>query len=97
MKLRPNLTVAVIIAIIHFGLGLGSALMGASEATSPTGGNGSWLAPTYLFTFPLTMIFELLHKREGFGFGGNVLAMMVQSFCWGLLISLMFPEKKTDA
>jgi hypothetical protein len=97
MKLRPNFTVAVVVAVIHFGLGLLSALMGASAATSPTGGNGSWDAPTYIFTFPLTTIFELVHNRNGFGFLGNVVAMVIQSLCCGLLISLLFPARKTEA
>ena len=96
MRQRPNFKAAIFVAIVHFALGLGSALMGAAEATRPTGGNDGWLVPTYILTFPLTTIFEILHNREGFGFAGNILAMIVQSFCWGFLIASLFPPGKPE-
>ena len=96
MKVRPNLKVAVGIAVVHFSIGVVSAVMNASEALSVTGGGSGWQAMTFIFTFPLTTLFELVHHREGFGFGRNLLAMMVQSFGWGLLISLLFPPRSSS-
>jgi hypothetical protein len=94
MIIRPNYAVAVVFAVIHFLLGLFSAFLNFSEG-STTGGHGSWVAPTFIFTFPLTTILELMHNRNGFGFAGNILAMMVQSFCWGLLFSLLCSKKSS--
>ncbi len=97
MKGRPNLKVAVVIAFIHFAIGLGSAFMGASESMSPQGGGNGWIMLTWIFTFPLSAIFELVHHREGLGFGGNVLLMGVQSYGWGLLLSLLYPARGSKA
>ncbi len=96
MKARPNLKVAVVIALIHFFIGLGSALMGASESMTPQGGGNGWITLAYIFTFPLGTIFELVHHREGFGFGGNVLLMAAQSYGWGLLLSLLYPPRSSN-
>ena len=90
MKIRPNYKIATIVGFIYFILGILSILVGVSHAVSMSSSGDSGLFFTYIFTFPLTTIFELAHHREGFGFPLNVLAMIIQSFTWGVLISLFF-------
>jgi hypothetical protein len=93
MKIRPNYKIATTIGVIHFILGIASLFVGVSHAVSSSSTGNSGLFFTYIFTFPLTTIFELAHNREGFGFPLNLFAMIIQSFSWGVLISLFFDSQ----
>ena len=105
MRVRPNLRVAAIIAAIHLLLGIGTIVFAAGaslhEATrgsggSPYGASTSWLSLTNIFTFPLSFIFRVLDLPKGFGNSGTLLAMICQSYCWGLLISCFWCKKHSQ-
>jgi hypothetical protein len=91
MKRQPNLVATNVIAVLHFAIAIGSTFMAAAESTSPQGGGGEWLVLTYIFTFPLVWIFALFHADLGFGYA---IILLMQSWCWGLLLSLLFFPKK---
>ena len=93
MKLKPNPAIAVVIAAIHFGIGFITSIAAAGQADSLGQPHGyGWIILSDIFTFPLTPIWDALDNHFHFSDGSVVTAMLIQSVCWGVVISLFFPS-----
>jgi len=97
MTLRLNFKAAILMAVAHFLASLGVCEEVASKHT----GLWQWLA--YVFVYPLRLI--LIRFFDWFGsflsvHAGHILiilALAINSVCWGLLLSLIFSSAKQDA
>ena len=90
-----NFNAAVLIAVIHFAIGvMAVAMVGL--------GHNYWYWIAYIFTFPLKTFGSMPLGQVANHFTANhavgevvvLAAMAIQSGCWGILLSLIFCPKK---
>jgi hypothetical protein len=97
MKLKPNPAIAAVVAAIHFGIGFITSIYAAGQADSLGQPHGyGWIVSADIFTFPLTQIWAALVSHIHLSDGLVMPAMLIQSACWGLAISLFFPRRRKD-
>ena len=94
MKLKPYLPIALGIAFFHFCIGFITSLWAAGQADSLGQPHGyGWIIVADIFTFPIGPAYDWLVDHVGIGFTFEHLilpAMLLQSFCWGLILSAFF-------
>jgi hypothetical protein len=93
MKIKPNPAIAVVIAAIHFGIGFITSIAAAGQEDSLGQPHGyGWIILSDIFTFPLTQIWDVLDTHFHLSDGLVVPTMLIQSVCWGMALSLFFPN-----
>ena len=97
MKLKPNLPVAAVIAVFHFGIGFITSLYAAGQADSLGQPHGyGWIVLVDIFLFPFGQIWDGLLPYAHLTDGLVMPAMFVQSACSGLAISLLFHRPRKN-
>ena len=93
MTLRLNLLAAFYIASIHLVTGVVAVLMMAKDGHAIF-----WTCPFEIFSFPLRMILTQLYAASIVGQSVFliIIGLLIESCCWGILLSLIFFSKKAD-
>jgi hypothetical protein len=98
MKTKPNPAIAMVIAALHFGIGIITSLAAAGQADSLGQPHGyGWINSADIFTFPLTQIWDALNAHFHLPDGLVAPAMLIQSACWGVVLSLFFPSGRKSS
>ncbi len=95
MMLKPNPLLVGVVGFAHFVVAFIVAIFAAGQADSLGRPHGrGWIWASNVLLFPLSTHWDALQRHFSFPEGFIVPCLLVHSLCWGVLISLLFSQRR---
>ena len=95
MRLKLNVPIAAAIAYLHLCMGLITSMLAAGQADSLGQPHGyGWIISAHIVVFPLWIVGDFLQQHFSIPDWLALTALVLQSACWGVIITLMFSWKR---